>query len=308
MLNRVSRGVRSFERLRGLAAALSHQPLPFRYQQLPVSLLAGIALTGTMAPAVAQSTPAQPQTTVQVVIAMVQHEKEARQHRTFFRYTSEERSARTGGHLWKENVVETPNGLLRRLIAEDGKPLTPDRAAQEDRRIAALVADPEALRAADSDRRADEARMAKILDILPKVFLFSADGMQDDCVRIAFRPNPEFSPSDYDERIVHALGGTILIRMPDERLCGIDGHLLDRVSFGFGLLGHIEKGSHFQVTRKPVTATDWKNSKIEVHIDGKILLLKSISRDQDARHSSAEPLPPHLSLAEVAALTRSVAQ
>jgi hypothetical protein len=52
-----------------------------------------------------------------------------------------------------------------------------------------------------------------------------------------------------------------------------------------------------------VTATDWKTTRVEVHLDGKILLLKSISRDQDAHHSGAQPLPPHLSLAQAAALT-----
>jgi hypothetical protein len=251
-----------------------------------------------------QAMPLLEQTPLQVVTAMVQNEKQARQHRTFFRYTSVERSARTGGHLWKENVAETPDGLLRRLIAEDGESLSSDRAAAEDRRIDALVRDPAALRAADADRRADEARMGKILDVTPKAFLFTADGMQGDCLRIAFRPNPAFTPSTYDERVVHGLAGTILIRMPEGRLCGIEGHLLDRVSFGFGLLGHIEKDSRFRVTRAPVTETDWKNSKIEVHVDGRILLLKSISRDEDAHHSGAEPLPPHLSLAQAAALTR----
>ena len=266
-----------------------------------------IALLISGLPSIAQSTEVQSAsgqlTPLQVVTAMVRNEKQARQHRTFFRYTSVERSERTGGHLWKENVVETPDGLLRRLVEEDGKPLTPDRTAEEDRHIAALVADPEALRDADADRRADEARLEKILDILPKVFLFNADGMQDDCVRIAFRPNPAFTPSSYDERIVHGLAGTILVRMPAERLCGIEGHLIDRVSFGFGILGHIEKDSRFRVTRTPVTATDWKSTRVEVHLDGKILLLKSISRDQDAHHSGAEPLPPHLSLAQAAALT-----
>jgi hypothetical protein len=266
-----------------------------------------IALLISGLPSIAQSTEVQsaPEqlTPLQVVTAMVRNEKQARQHRTFFRYTSVERSERTGGHLWKENVVETPYGLLRRLVAEDGKPLTPNRTAEEDRHIAALVADPDALRDADADRHADEARLEKILDILPKVFLFNADGMQDDCVRIAFRPNPAFTPSSYDERIVHGLAGTILVRMPADRLCGIEGQLIDRVSFGWGILGHLEKDSRFRVTRTPVTATDWKSTRIEVHVDGKILLFKSISRDQDARHSSAEPLPPHLSLAQAAALT-----
>jgi hypothetical protein len=275
---------------------------PERSRKLFRGLAALLVLLAGATPFMGQLAPQQ--TPLQVVTAMVQNEKHARQHRTYFRYTSVERSTRTGGHLWTENVVETPDGLLRRLIAEDGKPLSPDRAAQEDRRIAALVRDPGALRAADADRLADEARMGKVLDILPKVFLFSADGMEGDCVRIVFRPNPAFTPSSYDERIIHGLGGTILIRMPAERLCGIEGHLLDRVSFGYGLLGHIDKDSHFHVVRAPVTETDWKNAHIDVHVDGKVLLFKSISRDQESTHSGAVPLPPNLSLAEAASLTQ----
>jgi hypothetical protein len=247
---------------------------------------------------------AQQRTPLQLVTAMVQNEKQARQHRTFFRYTSVERSSRTDGHLWTENVAETPDGLLRRLVAVDGKPLSADRAAAEDRRIAALVADPSALRSANADRRADEARVARLLAILPQALLFTADGMQGDCARIAFRPNAAFTPSTYDERVLHNLAGTILVSMPGERLCGIEGHLLDRVTFGFGLLGHIDQDSHFHVVRTAVTPADWKNSRIEVHVDGKILLLKSISRDTDATHSGAQPLPANLSLAQTAALTR----
>jgi hypothetical protein len=247
---------------------------------------------------------AQPQTPVQLVTAMVQNEKHAREHRTYFRYISVERSARTGGHLWRENVVETPDGLLRRLVAEDGKPLSPDRASAEDRRIARLAADPSTLRAANADRRADEARLGRLLDILPKIFLFTPDGTQGGCMRIAYRPNPAFTPSTYDERVIHGMAGTILIRVPADRLCGIDGHLTDRVSFGFGLLGHIDQGSHFSVTRVPVTPTDWKNTHIKVQFDGRVLLFKSISREEDATHSDAQPLPSNLSLAEAAALTR----
>jgi hypothetical protein len=282
------------------AGVSGHRPL----SQLFRSTLALLVLLAGATPFRGQpAAPAPQQSALQVVTAMVQNEKHARQDRTYFRYTSVERSTRTGGHLWMENVVETPDGLLRRLIAEDSKPLSPDRAAQEDRRLAALVRDPSALRAANTDRLADEARMGKVLDILPKVFLFTADGMQGDCVRIAFRPNPAFTASNYDERIVHGLAGTILIRMPAERLCGIDGHLVDRVSFGYGLLGHIDKDSHFRVVRVPVTPTDWKSAHIDVHVDGKVLLFKSISREEEATHSGATPLPPNLSLAQAAALT-----
>lgn len=39
-------------------------------------------------------------------------------------------------------------------------------------------------------------------------------------------------------------------------------------------------------------------------VDGRILLLKSISRDEDATHSGAEALPLNLLLTQAAALTR----
>jgi hypothetical protein len=247
---------------------------------------------------------AQSLTPLQVVTAMVKNEKQARQDRTYYRYISFERSARTDGHLWKEYVAETPEGLLRRLIAEDGKPLTAARAAEEDERISKLVGDPANLEAANADRRADEARLGRLLDVLPQALLFSAAGVEDECTRIAFRPNPAFAPSTYDERIVNRLAGTILIHEPDNRLCGIQGHLVDRVTFGFGLLGHLDQDSHFAVTRVPVTPTDWKSTRIDVHLDGKILLLKSISRNEEAVHSEHQQLPPHLPLAQAAALTR----
>jgi hypothetical protein len=256
-----------------------------------------------MAMATGLSCVAQPLSPVQIVTAMVNNERQARQDRTYFRYTSFERSDRTGGHLWKEKIAETPEGMLRRLIAEDGKPLTGDRAAEENERIAKLVADPSDLRAANAERRADEIRLGKLLDIMPKAFLFSADGIDGECTRIAFRPNPAFNPSTYDERIVHGLAGVILIHEPDDRLCGIHGHLIDRVSFGYGFLGHLDKDSHFAVTRVPVTPTNWKSTRIDVHLDGRILLLKSISRDEEAVHSGHEPLPSRLSLAQAAALT-----
>jgi hypothetical protein len=271
---------------------------------LAIGLVAGVVSGNAVAATSSAPTAGTDPAPVSVVTAMVQAEKRARHDRTFFRYTSEERSSRTGGHLWRENVVETPEGMIRRLVAVDGQPLSKDRAAAEDRRIAALVGHPDTLRALNADRRSDEERVGRILDILPKAFLWTNDGMQGDCARISYRPNPDFTPSTYEERIIHGMAGTLLIRLPSTRLCAIDGHVVDRISFGYGLLGHIEKDSHFSVTRVPVTLTDWKNSDIEVHVDGKILLMKSISRDEKARHINAQPLPPNLTLAQAAALSK----
>ncbi len=244
------------------------------------------------------------QSPLELVRKMAQNEANARRNRVCFLYTSFERSTRTGGRLWQEKVVDMPDGLMRRLVAEDGKPLSPERAMAEDRRIAYLAASPEAFRAANADRKADELRLVRLLEILPRAFLFTYAGEQDGAIRIAYRPNPDYVPASYEERVVHQMAGTLEIQSDSTRLRSIDGHLIDRVSFGYGLLGHMEKGSGFSMTRIAVTQDDWKTSKISVHMDGKILLLKSISREQESSHTEIRALPANESLAQAADITR----
>jgi len=57
--------------------------------------------------------------------------------------------------------------------------------------------DPLPWRAQNADRRAERRRMLRLLNIAPQSFSL-CNGMQDDCMRIAFRPNPAFTPSTYD--------------------------------------------------------------------------------------------------------------
>src|ERR1700753_2997365 len=56
-----------------------------------------------------------------IVDTMLQHESDPAEHRLKYMYLSEERSERTGGHLWRERVIETAAGKVRMLLAEDGR-------------------------------------------------------------------------------------------------------------------------------------------------------------------------------------------
>jgi hypothetical protein len=53
-------------------------------------------------------------------------------------YLSKERSERTGERLWTEWVAETSAGKIRRLVAEDGQPLSGDRAGGDSGRSGGL--------------------------------------------------------------------------------------------------------------------------------------------------------------------------
>ena len=241
----------------------------------------------------------------QIVNQMVEAETAARQKRQHFLYRREERSVRTKGHLWDELVVETPEGRMHRLVAVDGKPLSSSEQLSEDKRITYLVNHPADFRREAQGRKDDEARMADVLRKLPKLFLLQTAGSDGDCTRITFAPNPQFQEASFQDRIVHAMSGVLLIHTADKRLCGINAHLDHVVEFGFGLLGKVSDQSHFSIVRQEVSPGEWKTTKIRVHVDGSILLMKSVSRDEDASHFGFKLIPPDLTLPQAAALVRS---
>jgi len=232
------------------------------------------------------------------------NEVAARQGRPHYFFVSEERSVRTGGHLWKENVVETTDGPLRRLIAIDNRPLSPEEAAAEQRRIDNLVAHPDEFRRQNQAHKDDEDRATQLLQMLSSNFALTPDGEANGCLRFNFQPRPDFRPSSYQERVAHEMEGTVSLKSPEDRLCTLDAKIVRPVEFGFGMLGHIDQGGHFSLARKQVDASHWKSNHISVHINGRILMLKSLAQDQEAVRTEIRTVPLDLTLAQAEQITR----
>jgi hypothetical protein len=240
-----------------------------------------------------------------MVQQMVDAETAARGMRQHFLYRRKEQSVRTRGHVWDELVVETTDGRMRRLVAVDGKPLSRGEQSAEDKRITYLANHPSDFRREAQGRKDDEVRMGDLLNELPRLFLLQTAGSEGECTRIMFSPNPQFQEVSLQDRVVHAMSGELLIHNTDKRLCGIDAHLDHKVEFGFGLLGKVSDQSHFSVMRQEVSPGGWKTTKIRVHVDGSILLMKSVSRDEDSSHFDFKPVAHDLTPAQAAAMIRS---
>ena len=232
------------------------------------------------------------------------NEVAARKGRPHYFYVSEERSARTGGHLWKENVVETTDGPLRRLIAIDNRPLTAGEAAAEQRRIDNLVAHPDDFRRLNQAHKDDEDRAAQLLQMLSSDFVLTPNGEANGCLRFTFQPKPDFRPASYQERVAHEMAGTVSLKRPEDRLCTLDATIVHPVEFGYGMLGHIDQGGHFSLARKQVDAKNWKSDHITVHINGRILMLKSLAQDQEAIRTEIRVVPQNLTLTQAAQISR----
>ncbi len=233
---------------------------------------------------------------------MLAKEHDASLHKPAFSYTSIERSERTGGHEWTEEVVEVPEGKLRYLLSEDGKPLSPEKKRSELSRLQSIAEDPQAFIRRERAQKDEEQRAQQILNLLPRAFLFQECGIQQGWEQINYRPNPSYVPQSYEERILHEMTGTILIDPDSYRLHMLEGTLSKDVSFGYGLLATLHAGSSFSIVRSPILPGAWKNTKIDVHMDGHVILFKTISRQQDAQHKDFKLLPSTLTIPQAIAL------
>ena len=233
---------------------------------------------------------------------LVQHEAYAADHRGHYTYVSEERSERTGGHLWREKVAETNWGKVKYLVAEDGAPLTGERLAAEKKRVAGEAADPEAFKRSESARVDDEQHAKQMLTLLPKAFLFDTPQVEGEYWRIGFRPNPDYSPANMEERVLHGMSGSVLVDQKTVRMHGIDMTMPQDVSIGFGFLATIKAGSNFHTIREHQEGIDWKTQTLHTDFRGKALFLKTISRQQDATHSAFKKIPDGMTMADALAL------
>jgi hypothetical protein len=239
---------------------------------------------------------------IQMVNTLVANENLAAKHRDHYTYTSVERSERTGGHLWKEKVVETDAGKIRMLLAEDGQPLSPERNAQERGRLAAIVADPAGFARKSQLVKDDEAHALQMLALATRAFLFSDPREENGFIRIDYRPNPAYQTQTMEERVLHATSGSILIDPQMMRLHRLEGRLPEDVNIGFGLLATIHAGSSFSTTRDRLGEPDWKTTMVDTAINGRVIFFKSIAKNEHAEHSNFVRVPNDLSVAQAVAL------
>jgi len=230
-------------------------------------------------------------TPMEVIVALISKESAASKARPAYLYTSYERSDRTNGRLWKERVADLPEGRIRMLVEEDGRPLDACRQQAERERVKQIVGDSEALQKDVHAQQEDSQRAQRMLDLLPKAFLFERVGQEGRYTRIAYRPNPEYTPKSFEERVMHAMHGTVLVDEREFRLHQLEGRLEKDVSFGMGLLATLHSGSSFSTIREEVAPSIWKVAKMQTRFDGRAIFFKTINRQQQSEHVEFKALP-----------------
>jgi len=191
-------------------------------------------------------------------------------------------------------VLETDAAILARTLMVNGEPLTKDQAAKEDRRLDRLN-DPDELASKIKDQREEEGRIRKMLGALPDAFLYQYSGMRagqhGQVVVLNFKPDPAFDPPSRETQVYRGMEGVLEIGVPDMRLASIKANLVEDVTFGWGILGHLDRGGRFEVDQAPVASGTWVTTHMVLNFTGKVLLFKSLNIHQDQTTSDYQPVP-----------------
>ncbi len=180
------------------------------------------------------------------------------------------------GQNQTKRVVEMRDGSLERLIATNGKSLSLEQQKKETERINSLVSHPSEQEKLSRQQRKDAAQCAALIKMMPDAFTFNYAGQEGELVHLTFTPNPAFRSSSWQARVLHAMAGDLWIHAKDQRLAAVNGQLIEDVKFGGGLLGHLTSGGHFNVQRSNIGSGHWEITSLNVDMNGKALLLKSI--------------------------------
>jgi hypothetical protein len=205
-------------------------------------------------------------------------------------------------------MVETSDATAGLLVMQNGEPLTPQQRHQEEARLATYVQSPQELQKKKKQEKEDADHTERILRALPDAFLYQRAGTEpgraglgapgDELVRLNFRPNPGYNPPSHVEQVLTGMSGNLLIDTAQNRIAEINGTLSKEVEFGWGILGHLDRGGRFLVQQADVGEHQWEVTHMQLSFTGKVLFFKKISIHSNDTFSDFHSVPGNLTFAQ----------
>lgn len=202
-------------------------------------------------------------------------------------------------------VCETKDIEIDRLLKVDGQELTPKQRQAEDQRIQELLSDPSQMRQQQKKGQDDAKQERDVLRMFPEAFRFQYDGREGNLVKLKFTPNPDFHGSGRAAQVFRHLEGSMLVDPEQKRLAEITGELTSQVRFGWGgILGHLDEGGTFHVKQEDLGSGHWELAKLDVEMNGKALLFKTIAVREKEINTDFRQVPDTLKPQEAFELLR----
>lgn len=163
----------------------------------------------------------------------------------------------TGGtRVIEVTPIEGGAAVNRRLLERDGMPVVNSTPVRRDVRM--------------SERgRSVVDDVAAMLDVTID-HRDTLDGR--DAIVVTFKPRPDAKPRTREGRLARDFTGRIWIDERAREVAKIDATAIDDLSFGYGVLGRLNKGAAVTVRQQPIEEGLWLPVSIRFNGEGRALL------------------------------------
>ena len=186
-----------------------------------------------------------------------------------------------------------PGRTYRRLVEKDGRALTSEELAQEDRKHEKKVGDDtpdpaeEARRVQKRVRSSD--REASAIAQLFQVYDIGIAGREildgRSTIVLAFKPRAGVKPAGRAGKILMTFAGRAWIDEEDRQLTRVDAELVEPLSFGLGVLARLHKGSRASIIRRKINGEIWLPAEAHFTGSARLLLFKGLRIDATSEYS-----------------------
>jgi hypothetical protein len=108
--------------------------------------------------------------------------------------------------------------------------------------------------------------------------------------------------------VLEGMQGYLLIDSKANRIARIDGMLMKDVGFGWGILGHLDRGGRFLVEQGDAGNGQWELTHMILNFTGRLLFFKSLNIQSEEKFTEFQPISHDLSFAEGVELAKKEAE
>ncbi len=175
----------------------------------------------------------------------------------------------------------------RRLIEENGRRIPPDKLARQDRErqedvegyARSQASEPERQKAARENEKA-RRRYSAAVDDLFRIYDVRMVGREaidgHDSILATLTPKHAVRPQTDDGKIMRNFKARAWISESDYELVRVEIEAIQDLSFGFGLLARVHKGTVATFERRKVNNEVWLPARVTWTASGRLLLLRRL--------------------------------
>jgi hypothetical protein len=188
-------------------------------------------------------------------------------------------------------VTPTPGGEYRRLVEKDGRPLSPEEEAREERKFQSYLKEQLALSPEEREEKANEQlerRVKRYRERLREAIeVYEFEPLEDEVVQgvplrvFHFRPKRGYEGHSRSTRILACMEGEVWIDPARDQLARLDLRVVKSLKFLGGIFGRLSEGSAASARGWFDGEELWLLDDLSVNLDARLYFMKTYHQQID---------------------------